>query len=853
MSKSSILIVEDERIVALDIQSSLENCGYLVVGQTDRGEEAVQKAAELRPDLVLMDIGLKGEMDGIEAAEQIRRRLDVPVIFLTAFADQSTLERARLAEPFGYILKPFDQRELVSNIELTLYKHRLEHNLRESEERYRSLFETMAQGVVYQDREGKIISANPAARQILGLTMDQMQGQTSIDPRWQALHEDGSAFPGESHPAMVALRTGQPVRDVLMSVYNPEKEAYVWIMVDAMPQYRPGASQPDRVFATFTDITLRKQAEQAVREANLVVENSPVVLFRRKPVAGWPVEMVSQNVSQFGYTPEELLSGAVLFASMVYPEDLERVAREVQEYSASGAEQFQQEYRIVTKDGSVRWLDDRTVVQRNSAGQVVFYQGVVIDVTERKQAETELRKLTQAVEQSANVVVVTDVEGKIEYVNPKFVEITGYSLAEASGQNPRIISSHEHSVEFYQQLWQTIKSGGVWKGEFHNKRKDGRLYWEDATIAPVYDPAGKLVNFIAVKEDITVRKTLEAAERDQRQLAEALRDTSVALNSTLKLDEVLDRILDNIGRMAPYDAVVLLLIEGEVARISRQRSSFPLHPEQNAGEAQLKLADLPILQSLLETRQPCLISDTQTDPGWRSIIPNAQWVRSFVSIPLEIRGNIVGAINLASAKPEFFSTEQVERFQAFASQAAVAIENARLYEQAQYLSTTDPLTELNNRRYLFDIGSFELARIGRYGGCMSAIMIDIDHFKNLNDIYGHAMGDLALREVARRIKNCVRTVDIVARYGGEEFVILMPETGLQAALHVAERIRQSVAESSVVDHGLGVCTTLSLGVAEIDPDCKNLDDLLKCADQALYAAKAAGRNRPASYPTSGGF
>ncbi len=364
------------------------------------------------------------------------------------------------------------------------------------------------------------------------------------------------------------------------------------------------------------------------------------------------------------------------------------------------------------------------------------------------------------------------------------------------------------------------------------------------------DSAGSLVNYIAVKEDITVRKTLEAAERDQRQLAEALRDSAAALNSTLKLEEVLDRILDNIGKMAPYDAVVLLLIEGDAVRVARQHSSIPLQPEQNASHAQLELANLPILQSLLETWQPCLISDTQADLRWSSIFPNMQWVRSFVSIPLDIRGEIIGAIDLTSAVPEFFTTQHVERFQAFASQAAIAIENARLYEQAQYLSTTDPLTELNNRRYLFDIGVFELARIRRYGGSMSAIMIDIDHFKNLNDTYGHAVGDLALREVARRIKNCVRTVDIVARYGGEEFVILMPETSLQAACFVAERIRRSVSDDPVVNHGMEVYTTLSLGVAELEPDCKNLDELLKCADQALYAAKAAGRNRPASYQTT---
>jgi CheY-like chemotaxis protein len=114
MPKANILIVEEEQVVALDLQSSLENSGYRVVGQTGRGEEALQKAATLRPDLVLMDIGLKGDMDGTETATQIRAQLHLPVIFLTAFADEATLRRARPAEPYGYILKPFDERELAS-------------------------------------------------------------------------------------------------------------------------------------------------------------------------------------------------------------------------------------------------------------------------------------------------------------------------------------------------------------------------------------------------------------------------------------------------------------------------------------------------------------------------------------------------------------------------------------------------------------------------------------------------------------------------------------------------------------------------------------------------------------------
>ena len=207
-------------------------------------------------------------------------------------------------------------------------------------------------------------------------------------------------------------------------------------------------------------------------------------------------------------------------------------------------------------------------------GRPICMMASFLDITAGKRADADLRKLSQAVEQSANAIVITDVNGNIEYANPKFVEVSGYSLPEALGQNPRILKSGEHSPEFYRNLWQTIKAGRAWRGEIYNRRKDGTLYWEDSTITPFYDPAHNLVNFIAVKEDTTARKMLEETERDQRKLAEALRDTSAALNSTLKLDEVLDRVLDNIGKLVTYDAAMVLLIEGHAVRKIRQLSNM---------------------------------------------------------------------------------------------------------------------------------------------------------------------------------------------------------------------------------------------------------------------------------------
>jgi PAS domain S-box-containing protein len=142
----------------------------------------------------------------------------------------------------------------------------LQTALRESEQRYRELFEQMAQGVVYQDPSGRIVSANPAAERILGLTLDEMQGRTSVDPRWKSIRENGADFPGEDHPAMVALRTGEEVHGVVIGVIDPHRDSYTWMQVDAVPQRHTGQTSPYRVFTTFTDITARKLADDALRE-----------------------------------------------------------------------------------------------------------------------------------------------------------------------------------------------------------------------------------------------------------------------------------------------------------------------------------------------------------------------------------------------------------------------------------------------------------------------------------------------------------------------------------------------------------------------------------------------------------
>ena len=193
---------------------------------------------------------------------------------------------------------------------------------------------------------------------------------------------------------------------------------------------------------------------------------------------------------------------------------------------------------------------------KDDAGATVGISVIGRDITERKQMEEKLRQLSMAVEQSPASIVITNPAGDIEYVNPKFVGLTGYTLAEALGKNPRILKSGEKGPEAYRELWRTITAGKEWRGEFHNKKKNGELYWESASISPIRDSAGCITHFLSVKEDITARKQTEA-ERDQliRELQDALAKVK-SLSGLLPICAGCKKIRDDKGYWSQVESYI---------------------------------------------------------------------------------------------------------------------------------------------------------------------------------------------------------------------------------------------------------------------------------------------------------
>jgi len=287
--------------------------------------------------------------------------------------------------------------DIAAHLGAALMRKQAEEALRESEEQHRNLFESMAQGVVYQDAEGRIVAANPSAERILGLSLDQMQGRTSMDPRWRAIHEDGSAFPGDRHPAMVSLRTGREVSDVVMGVFNPTSGSSRWMTVNAAPQFRPGEGKPYRVFATFDDITARKRAEEELREARDYLEN--LFGYANAPIVVWDAE---QRVTRFNHAFEELTgrtAGEVVgkHLELLFPEDARRAGTLEHVTQASAGERWQVvEIPILREGGEVRtvlWNSATLYADDGTTPVATIAQGQ--DISERKRAEQALARLNE--------------------------------------------------------------------------------------------------------------------------------------------------------------------------------------------------------------------------------------------------------------------------------------------------------------------------------------------------------------------------------------------------------------------------------------------------------------------------
>jgi PAS domain S-box-containing protein len=348
-----------------------------------------------------------------------------------------------------------------------------EEALRESEERFRQMAENMKEVFwLFDWRQQRVLYASPAYESIWGRNRAALYTRYA---EWaESIHPEDLAFAAESFGRIIETGGGEPRE---YRIVRPDGSLR-WVS-DVGYAVKDSDGQVVRIAGIVEDITARKMIEESLRQANLVVENSPAVLFRWRATEGWPVSLVSQNVVQFGYTAQELLSGMIPFSLMVHPEDLDRVSREVAGYAAAGTDRFQQEYRIVTKNGTVRWVDDRTAVERGDDGKILAYQGILIDITERKQAEEALRESETGFMQLFELAPVpmaytSDADGfRMTTWNQAWYRTFGYRRDEADARSGNDIGLWVNPDDRTRFLELVDRHNGVTDYEVLLRRKDG--------------------------------------------------------------------------------------------------------------------------------------------------------------------------------------------------------------------------------------------------------------------------------------------------------------------------------------------------------------------------------------------
>jgi diguanylate cyclase (GGDEF)-like protein len=331
-----------------------------------------------------------------------------------------------------------------------------------------------------------------------------------------------------------------------------------------------------------------------------------------------------------------------------------------------------------------------------------------------------------------------------------------------------------------------------------------------------------------------------ASERRQREVAELLRDSMRTLGQSLEPRGVLRSTLQTSVGALSADAGAILLAEGERLEVAAAVGSGVNLPPEGYDIAR---ADQPEIAEALRSRSPLAVSSVISDRN-SPLFGLLGRSGSFVIAPLVVREQAIGALVVIARRPGAFGDTQTKIIAALAGQSVVAYENAQLFNRVQTLAQRDELSGVANRRHFFELARRTFSEARRSHSPLAAMMLDIDHFKDVNDRYGHASGDDVIRAVAQRIAGVIGSGDLLGRYGGEEFALVV-NGNLAAAAELAERLRQVISESPVGTASGPVAVTASVGVAELSERDADLGRLLQRTDAALYEAKRAGRDRVA--------
>ena len=656
------------------------------------------------------------------------------------------------------------------------------------------------------------------------------------------------------------------------------------------------------IVSSFVDrvLALRRNDLDVSRERELyfrtIAEAVPEIIWTATPDGA--DDFFNQRCFDYTGSTLEKMSGSG-WKDIVHPDDVDKCFLQWQ-HALQAGDPYELEYRLRGKDGSFRWFLGRANPIRNAQGEIVKWFGTCTDIENQKKNQQTLEEQIQ--EQSVElaeaneklqrelyfqtmaegipeIVWTADPDGAIDFTNRRWSDYSGLSPEQSLGRGWSLAINPDDLGPCIEKWESALLTGMPYESEYRMRRKDGVFRWFLVRANPIRNSAGEIIKWFGTCTDIESQKlsqqlleeqilerTVQLADVNERLQQEMMekdsarnqfdqenekmmgelekrseRATMLAkmgelLQSCMKREEVVAAALGFAPKIFPA-------ARGAVALLNTGRSLAEVIGSWS--ECHLDAMDFePMACWALRTGHPHLVveGDTTAPCAHATGVKN-----TYLCVPVLAQGETLGLLHFQSTDgaPQLGASELSFKT-TFAAQVGLSIANIRLREALRMQSVRDPLTGLYNRRYLEEVLDRETRRAGRSGQSMGILMLDLDHFKNFNDSYGHDAGDAVLRETAAFLLKNVRAEDFVCRFGGEEFVVILPAADVNGSRTRAEKLRSEMRELAILYQGksLGM-VTISVGVAAFPENGMSPKELMAAADAALYQAKRGGRDQVA--------
>jgi len=853
MEKPAILIVEDDSIIALDIREKLKHWGYDIASVFKTAEEAVASIDSLKPDLIIMDINLAGEMDGIEAATLIKNNYHVPVIYLTAYSDNTTLSRILESESYGYIHKPIDDSVMKFTIELALYKYKMDVRLKESEEIFRLTFESAVDSIIWINSETGIISnCNAAAERLLEKNRDTIIGVhlTALFP------PENADYYEKSLRKYLTRNDSGDIEAEIVTQNGTIKNVAISATITTIREIRI-------INGIFHDITDRINAEKALKlseeKYRMHFENASEVIYSFD--SEYNINSVSPSVERLlGYRPEELI-GKKITELDILDKAYYKIADHDTKKVIQGENVNSSVYKFLSKDENIIYCEVSSAPMIQG-GKIIGSVSIARDITARRYAEEQLQYREEFEKLISNMsaefinlptekidVGINDALKKIA----AFIDVPSAVVYLFDNEKNHLTNTHQwHSAKVSTGLkeYQIISPSGF------------SYYWktlqrlESIVLSKRDDlpPAAKMENLIVEKHGFRPIIFVPMIQRG------ILFGTLGFYGSTDEPKEWSTELVMLFKFVADIFVSALERKQAEEDLLEREERYRTL------------IEQSPIAIEIYSPDGTLRQVNNAWESLWRSnpneAINTFNFLKDKQLVNLGLHNHFISAMNGESISiPEFEFDPSLSGFSGrkrLLSSKIYAIKNKegevqnivitheditekKLAEnQAMFYSMYDQLTELPNKEMFLNRLRMEIVKTQRRSKdtIFAVLCLGIDKFKNINDIHGPKTGDKILKLIAGKLKKSFRHDDIVSRFDGDKFMVLFTDiSSTDEVINVVNKTLKVFIDYLDEDN-TRIKLSSSIGVSIFPNDGKEADTLVKNSESAMYMAKQQG---PGSY------